>query len=186
MGSLSDKLIYLNNTKTLLKNRLNSLGANITENTTLRNYQDWLDKLFKVASNKMPVSILVGNTTVEENILVDVTGEQNCVIDSQNFPIDLGNIKLSSVNNVKDNLKYKNNKFYIEENIGKINSYNGETITTDYISSTGGLDTGAQIRYILDTSIETEITKVNYSILYTQLNNILNYEVQKEIREKLF
>ena len=42
------------------------------------------------------------------------------------------------------------------QNIGVIESYNGETITTPYISTTGGLDTGASVYYQLATPVITQ------------------------------
>ena len=44
------------------------------------------------------------------------------------------------------------NKLLVRK-IGVIESYNGETITTEYLSSTGSLTTGATVYYILDNEI---------------------------------
>jgi hypothetical protein len=41
------------------------------------------------------------------------------------------------------------------QRIGKINSYAAESITTAYMSSTGGLGMGATIYYVLDTPVVT-------------------------------
>ena len=38
MGTTIEKLNYLNETKGLFKDRLNSLGGNVTENTKFRDY----------------------------------------------------------------------------------------------------------------------------------------------------
>ena len=65
----------------------------------------------------------------------------------------------------KDLLTY--DKWYLHKEIGKIATYNGETITTDYISTTGQLTTGATIYYGLSTPTNTEIT---YQPLIEQLN----------------
>lgn len=54
---------------------------------------------------------------------------------------------------------------------GVINSYNGETITTDYISTTGGLDIGAEVIYKLTTPTTTPITNTE---LIENLNNFYN------------
>jgi hypothetical protein len=61
------------------------------------------------------------------------------------------------------------NKWYKEGKVGKINSYNGEIIETDYISTTGQLTTGATIYYVLATPTYTEITD---SELIGQLESI--------------
>ena len=42
--------------------------------------------------------------------------------------------------------------------IGKIESYDGETITTDYVSTSGSLTNGDTVYYVLDTPETTTIT----------------------------
>lgn len=55
MGTISEKLTYLNNTKQQIKENLNKFGSNITENDTFRSYSnvinDIYDKLPKVSAN---------------------------------------------------------------------------------------------------------------------------------------
>lgn len=68
--------------------------------------------------------------------------------------------------------------WYLQKATGKIASYNGESVTTTYISSTGGLDTGATVYYQLDNPTVTEITSSNYPELLAQLNDLLNFETK--------
>lgn len=49
--------------------------------------------------------------------------------------------------------------WYEKHNIGVIESYNGETITTDFISTTGSLSTGAFVQYVLDDANYIECTQ---------------------------
>ena len=67
---------------------------------------------------------------------------------------------------------------------GKIESYNGETITTDYISTTGELTTGATVYYKLETPVDLELTKEQKAIreqrLYTY-KNITNIAVSDKL-----
>ena len=70
----------------------------------------------------------------------------------------------------------KNGKCYLEKVFAKIDSYNGETITTDYWSTTGGLDTGATIYYVKDS---TDLIDLNYTVdlkLLSGTNTITNNE----------
>ena len=67
----------------------------------------------------------------------------------------------------------------IIKHTAKIGSYNGETITTPYISSTGSLTTGATIVYALDTPQEIELTAAEMSALrqlqtFNGITNISN------------
>ena len=60
-----------------------------------------------------------------------------------------GHHELSSIGDTKNTLDIANGQVVLNENIEKIDSYNGETITTNYISTTGELTTGATVYYIL-------------------------------------
>lgn len=63
--------------------------------------------------------------------------------------------------------------------LGKIDSYNGEEITTQYMSTTGELSTGSTVIYVLETPFETpltdeEKTAYNELTLYKPTTNIFN------------
>ena len=63
--AISDKLNYLIETKQLFKDRLNSLGAEIIESTTFRNYLNWLDTFYGESSDKTDLAKngVVGRTS---------------------------------------------------------------------------------------------------------------------------
>ena len=121
-----------------------------------------------------------GNTTQEGtptpsnpvNVNV-VTGEQEIEVangtETQTYTINLGDIELCKIGDYQDRIYKDSGKWYIEKKIGKIESYNGETITTDYISTTGQLTTGAIVYYVLATPTTTEITDTE---LINQLESI--------------
>jgi len=88
---------------------------------------------------------------------------------SQSYEINLGDIELCKIGDYQDRIYKDSGKWYIEKKIGKIESYNGETITTDYISTTGQLTTGAIVYYVLATPTTTEITDTE---LINQLESI--------------
>lgn len=68
-------------------------------------------------------------------------------------------LPLCSVGDVCDELIYNaDGTGKIVKRTAKIDSYNGETITTDYISSTGGLNTGAEVVYVLEHPTETALS----------------------------
>ena len=82
MGTIAEKLNYLNDTKGLFKNRINSLGGEITEQTTFRNYITWLDKFYNEVSDKtdMAENGIVGDTeqetTTGKNLLPNIITSQ--------------------------------------------------------------------------------------------------------------
>ena len=67
---------------------------------------------------------------------------------------------------------------------GKIESYNGETITTDYISTTGELTTGATVYYKLAIPVDLELTQEQKTVknqkLYTY-QGITNISIDNEL-----
>lgn len=77
---------------------------------------------------------------------------------SASYRLNLGDLELGEINNNQDYIYKNGDKWYLHKEIDKILSYNGETIRTDWLSTTGNLDTGATVYYILVSPIETEIT----------------------------
>lgn len=95
----------------------------------------------------------------------------------KNYSIDLSNNYLARVNDVKDELWIKPNGGYGKtERIKHIASYNGETITTDYISSTGALTTGAEIYYVAENKEEKLIGILTEPIKLWDGTNIFELE----------
>lgn len=94
-----------------------------------------------------------------------------------NVPIPLNNNELVGKNDNLDELIVdKNGNCYINKVFDKIDSYNGETITTDYWSTTGGLDTGATIYYVMN---ESQLIDLNANVdikLYKGTNTVSNSE----------
>ena len=67
---------------------------------------------------------------------------------------------------------------------GKIESYNGEIITTDYISTTGELTTGATVYYKLAEPIDLELTSEQKAVRNQKLHtykNITNISLSDEL-----
>lgn len=79
MGTIAEKLSYLADTKDLFKDRLNSLGANITNSTTFRDYLVWLDTFYGEVSDKTDLSVngLVGRTSQETTKGINVYNIHN-------------------------------------------------------------------------------------------------------------
>lgn len=90
------------------------------------------------------------------------TGAQTISItdgaNTQIFTINLGSTELAKINAYIDYVYPSSGGWYIHNDIGKIASYNGETITTDYMSTTGQLTTGATVYYVLSSPTDTQIT----------------------------
>ena len=74
---------------------------------------------------------------------------------------------LRGVGDIKDEVDFVNETK--NQRLGYIASYNGETITTDYISSTGELSIGAEVVYVLPSPIETPISETELNA-YRQIH----------------
>lgn len=67
---------------------------------------------------------------------------------------------------------------------GKIESYNGETVETEYISTTGELTTGAIIYYKLAEPLDLELTSEQKAIMKQKVytyKNITNIDIDNEL-----
>lgn len=87
-----------------------------------------------------------------------MTGVSTLTIGAETYTIDLGDIELAKVQSQKDYIYKDGDTWKIHKVIGKIDSYSGETITTDYVSTSGTLTNGDTVYYVLDDSETTAIT----------------------------
>lgn len=94
--------------------------------------------------------------------------------ESKTFNISLGDIKLFKVNAYQDYIYNNSDKWYLHKEVAKIDSYNGETVGNDFISTTGSLSTGATVYYGATQPTETEILDTN---LLKELNKLKNIEL---------
>lgn len=96
-----------------------------------------------------------------------MTGVSTISIGAETYTLDLGNIELAKVQSQKDYIYKDGDTWKLHKVIGKIESYDGETITTDYVSTSGSLTNGDTVYYVLDESVTTTITD-------TTITNVLN------------
>ena len=89
--AISDKLNYLIETKQLFKDRLNSLGAEIIESTTFRNYLNWLDTFYNQSSDKTDLAKngIVGRTSQEST---SISGGDEYDSPSPDYPQEINNL----------------------------------------------------------------------------------------------
>jgi len=118
------------------------------------------------------------NTCTWTNIMVSTSNEDTFEPYYNLEYCKIGDYADQIFKNTTDSPFYDNtlveNEWYLKKKVLKIDSYNGETITTPYISTTGGLDTGATIYYGLSTPTYTQISQENYPTLRGQLEDIYN------------
>ena len=99
-------------------------------------------------------------------------------------PYGTSDIEYCKIGNYSDKIKYSAGNYYIEKHVDKIDSYNGETINTDYISTTGALDTGATVYYGLENSVDVLISDTTLiSNLDNFINNIKSFKGETNITQ---
>jgi hypothetical protein len=158
--------------------------TNILKNYTTSNgiiYCQWI-----ATDNTIIWTPNINNTTVNATFNKDIKGVKfylqtnetnDTYVEIENLMIRYASISDSEYVPYRSPIKLYNGDYItgtpdnwsIVRNKGVIDSYNGETITTDYISTTGGLDTGATIVYELNTPTTEAITD---TYLISQLNTL--------------
>lgn len=79
-----------------------------------------------------------------------MTGESEVSYNGDTFNLDLGEIELVKINDAEDYIHKDGTNWKIHKEIAKIDSYDSETINTDYVSSTGSLSSGAVVYYVME------------------------------------
>ena len=100
-----------------------------------------------------------------------MTGISTITIDGTSYTLDLGDIELAEVNGQKDYIYNDGDVWKIHKVIGKILSYDGETIDTDYISTSGSLTVGDTVYYVLD---DYETITIEDATITNVLNMIMS------------
>ena len=196
-GSTSNKIIYINcepNTEYIITKKILGNAFIVADSTNIpkvnvlcnNNISDSSTTTIKYTTTKNANYLLVvipysENTkdlqikkspSIENEIPINVVTSNNFIsINNKKYKINFDNIELAKIGNVQDYIYYENNNWYKINNISKIDSYNNEEITTDYVSTTGELSLGATIYYI-STPNKEKITNENIIIQLNNLNNI--------------
>lgn len=187
MGTISEKLTYLNDTKGLLKDSINSLGGEITSQTTFRNYATELDSIYsrlpKVSDTGSNISlsptlkgrlgsVLKGNTLQDGTPTPDSPVEIQSATGRQVIKVEGKNL-LPFTN---QDFTYNSVRYYVQNGSLYLNGTStGETNTTsiNYKNNFGFyLDAGTYIismktrsvrlpLYVMKYSDDTELTVIN-------------------------
>lgn len=121
--------------------------------------------------NPSPIENVTGNS------VISITNNDTSVVDSHT--IHLGNMELCKIGNNYDRLFKNNNIWYKHKEIEKIASYNGESISNGFISSTGELSTGATVYYVKNSPSVEEITD---STLLSDLEGLNTAQLYEDIK----
>lgn len=144
-----------------------------TSSSPVNSYVEFSNVQVEIGSSKTSYEPFVGGQPSPSpsypQQIQTVTGKQTISINGTDYEIDLGFTELCRVGDTKDSIHRDANVWKIRKNIGKIASYNGESISNEYASTTGQLTTGATVYYVLDTPIDIIIVN---DALISQLDAI--------------
>ena len=104
--------------------------------------------------------------------LQPLTGNVDIDVDGTTTTVLLDSTWLAAVNGVYDEIVNEGLNWKLYRRIGYIESYNGETITTDYVCTSGTLTTGDEVYYVLE---EEEVIDVDVTTITDPLNAIRTY-----------
>lgn len=125
------------------------------ENITLQNTAKYYFKKFEILGN----SIQEGIPSIENEIPIKSLAEDG------NIEIVLSDGKINetkkinvqqpfrSIGDIRDKFIKKDGIWYEEHKIGRIENYNQEVISTEYMSTTGELSSGATVDYVLEEAL---------------------------------
>ena len=139
-------------------------------------------KNFEVKTGTFYLQIEKGSTVTDFEPYKGVTASITSALPLCGIPVSEGGNYTDSTGQqwVCDELVYNaDGTGKIIKRTAKIDSYNGEAVSGVYISSTGGLDTGATVIYQIDTPQEIELTAAEMAALrelqtYSGITNISN------------
>ncbi len=101
---------------------------------------------------------------------------RNAAIDTLQVYEKNSGIEMLKIGDSEDKFEFRDGQWVIPNKIKKIDSYNGEEITTDYISTTGGLDVGATVYYV-----GNEDYVIEDSELINELNELSKLKTNKDV-----
>ena len=104
-----------------------------------------------------------------------LTGNVSIVVDGVTTTVPLDSNWLAEVNGTYDEIVNDGEDWKLIRRIGYIASYDGETITTDYVCTSGTLTPGDEVYYVL---YEEEITDLVITTITDPLNAIRTYDYQ--------
>lgn len=108
--------------------------------------------------------------------LTPLSGNITITVDSDPYVVNIDSTYLAKVNDVFDYIYYDNTEWKVARNIGYIASYNGETITTDYISTSGTLTTGDEVYFVKE---EPEVILIEDTNITDVLNQIMSTKFEE-------
>lgn len=104
--------------------------------------------------------------------LQPLTGDVDIDVDGTTTTVPLDSTWLAEVNGVYDEIVNEGLNWKLYRRIGYIASYDGETITTDYVCTSGTLTTGDEVYYVLE---DEEVIDVDVTTITDPLNAIRTY-----------
>ena len=177
MGTIADKLSYLNETKTQFREKLNKLGADILDNATFRSYLIYLNNLYNGLFNLTDMSKngIVGRTSQEDTPtpttpqeIEDLSGDITYSVNSKNI------LKFDNANNPSRSLYT-----YTTEREDLIICTKNATGNDFYAQFITYLESGETYTLSVDDDTNRNIYMYSDRLWGTAINDLANKNVKK-------
>ena len=123
--------------------------------------------------------------------LQPLTGDIDIDVNNTTTTVPLDSTWLAEVNGTYDEIVNDGTNWNLIRRIGYIESYDGETITTDYVCTSGTLTTGDEVYYVLETPETIAIDNssitgpLNYIRTYTYESGVVTIETTANVTANL-
>ena len=178
MGTIAEKLTYLNETKSELKDSINNLGGNITSETTFREYatelQDIYDNIPKTSGENSNLSLTTIKGRIQTDKLEGNTSQNGTPTPSNPVNIDVVTgeqvVKVENVNLINPTSVTTSNGITTTYNNGVL-SYSG-TPTKTFAFLTNKIETSLEA----GTYTFSRTTSVAYTTIIRCYSDTTNYQ----------
>lgn len=166
-----------------------NFDASLTNHFTFYAREYW-DTAFAPVFRVRNIQLEIGDTASEYEPYHSASAEITTGLPLRGIPVDSGGnyTDKSGQEWICDSVEYNYTTSVKHQRIAVIDSYNGETVGDNYISTTGGLDVGSTVIYPAEIATETTLTADEINQLrglvtfdgVTSINNSENAEMGVE------
>lgn len=189
MASINEKLNYINETKSLIKDKLNNLGSEIEDETTFREYAEKIEDLYdewpKISDEDTTITL---NNTKKGKMNLQLKGNTNQFTTTGDQLIDFTTLSNSNTTNsfVNDILTVNTssgtyaNAFKDITSLYKNNT--GKILRFDFTSLNSTTDLSGATGYVRLRIVKTDSSVVNVNLVDTS-KNIINHTIPSDVSD---
>jgi len=149
MGTIAEKLTYLDETREKIRKGINSIGGNLTNTDTFRSYSDALDGIYE----KFPKVTGTGsNITLEDTMGASIKSELQGDTTQEGTPTPSSPVAVETVTGEQSITTWGKNLFNDTLEVGTINSSGNNATSTDNMRNADYISVNQQTTYTISAS----------------------------------